>query len=233
MIVLGLTGSIGMGKSTISRQFAALGAKTASADGFVHYLMEQDEIIAEIEREFPEAIFKAIFMPSCHPALGAGAGAVSSNRVFFSRPRTKCGVTGKRIDRKTLGKIVFSDDNKRKILEKILHPRVRELEEDFVKKQQRLGARLVVLDIPLLFETGAEARVDGVVVVTAPVFIQRRRVLARAGMSDEKLEKILKTQMPDHEKCKRADFIIPTGLGLAYSFRKARETILLFHQGVI
>lgn len=184
MVVLGLTGSIGMGKSTVSKQFALLGAKVASADDFVHYLLKNDlKIIAEIAKEFPNAIIDGV------------------------------------IERKILGKIVFADAEKRKILEQILHPKVVALEEKFVKKQRNLGAKLVVLDIPLLFETGAENRVDYTVVVTAPKFIQRRRVLARIGVTPEKFEQILKTQMPDNEKRKRADFIIQTGLGKAYSFR--------------
>ena len=184
MIVIGLTGSIGMGKSTVSKQFALLGAKVASADDFVHYLLKNDlKIIAEIAKEFPNAIIDGV------------------------------------IERKILGKIVFADAEKRKILEQILHPKVVALEEKFVKKQRNLGAKLVVLDIPLLFETGAENRVDYTVVVTAPKFIQRRRVLARIGVTPEKFEQILKTQMPDNEKRKRADFIIQTGLGKAYSFR--------------
>jgi dephospho-CoA kinase len=190
MIIIGLTGSIGMGKSTVSRQFAALGAKVANADDFVHQLMEKDDVISEISEVFPNAIID------------------------------------KKIDRKILGKIVFADETKRKILEKILHPKVVELEEKFVKKQQKLGAKLVVLDIPLLFETGADARVDYAVVVSAPKDVQRRRVLARAGMSAEKFERILKTQMPDLEKKKRADFIIPTGLGKSYSFREVRRVYL-------
>ena len=190
-----------MGKSTVSKQFAALGAKTASADDFVHYLMNYDKnVFSEIAQHFPSAIL------SCHPALVAGSG-------------------DKKIDRKILGKIVFADCEKRKILEKILHPRVWELEEKFVAKQQCLGAKLVVLDIPLLFETGAEKRMDYTVAVTAPKFIQRRRVLARAGMTPEKFEQIAKSQMPDLEKCKRADFVVPTGLGKAYSFRAVKEII--------
>ena len=115
---------------------------------------------------------------------------------------------------------MFADAQKLKILEQILHPKVVALEEKFVKKQRSLGAKLVVLDIPLLFETGAEKRVDYTVVVTAPKFIQRRRVLARTGMTAEKFAQIISTQMPDNEKRKRADFIIQTGLGKAYSFRE-------------
>lgn len=190
MIIIGLTGSIGMGKSTVSRQFAVLGAKVANADDFVHQLMKKDEVIVEVAEIFPSAIID------------------------------------KKIDRKILGQIVFADETKRKILEKILHPKVVELEEKFLKKQQKLGAKLVVLDIPLLFETGADARVDYAVVVSAPKNVQRRRVLKRAGMSAEKFEWILKTQMPDLEKKKRADFIIPTGLGKAYSFREVKKLII-------
>ena len=185
MIVIGLTGSIGMGKSTVSKQFSLLGAKVASADDFVHYLLKNDtKIIADIAKEFPNAVIDGV------------------------------------IERKILGKIVFADAQKLKILEQILHPKVVALEEKFVKKQRRLGAKLVVLDIPLLFETGAEKRVDYTVVVTAPKFIQRRRVLARTGMTAEKFAQIISTQMPDNEKRKRADFIIQTGLGKAYSFRE-------------
>ena len=185
MIVIGLTGSIGMGKSTVSKQFSLLGAKVASADDFVHYLLKNDtKIIADIAKEFPNAVIDGV------------------------------------IERKILGKIVFADAQKLKILEQILHPKVVALEEKFVKKQRSLGAKLVVLDIPLLFETGAEKRVDYTVVVTAPKFIQRRRVLARTGMTAEKFAQIISTQMPDNEKRKRADFIIQTGLGKAYSFRE-------------
>lgn len=187
MIVIGLTGSIGMGKSTVSKQFALLGAKTASADAFVHQLMEHDKnLIAEVEEHFPTV------------------------------------VKNNKIDRQILGKIVFADSEKRKLLEQIIHHKVIELEQEFVRKQQSLGAELVVLDIPLLFETGAENRVNYSVVVTAPAFIQKRRVLARKGMTLEKFEAIIASQMPDYEKRLRADFIIATGLGKADSFRQVK-----------
>ena len=126
---------------------------------------------------------------------------------------------GAKINRPALGKIIFSDAEKRKKLEKILHPRVRELEKKFVQKQKRLGAKIVVLDIPLLFETHGEKRVDWTIVATAPYFIQKRRVMARPNMNEEKFRQILARQMPDRMKRKKADFVIPTGLGKAYSFR--------------
>ncbi len=220
MIVVGLTGSIGMGKSTVAAQFSALGAKTASADGFVHQLLASDkQVFAEIEQNFPTAILH------CHPALVAGSGETNSASSFITRPRYKNGVTAKYIDRQALGKIVFADAEKRKILERILHPRVVALEEEFGWAQRRLGAKLLVLDIPLLFETGAQNRVDYTIVVTAPEFIQRRRVLARAGMSAEKFERIIKTQMPDREKQEKADFIVQTGLGKAHSFKQVKQLI--------
>ncbi len=188
MIVIGLTGSIGMGKSTVGRQFALLGAKVASADAFVHQLMEQDKkLIAEVEKNFPSAIIN------------------------------------QKIDRQKLGKVVFSDSEKRKILEHIIHPKVVELEEKFVRRQKLLGTKLLVLDIPLLFETVAEGRVDYTIVVTAPAFIQRQRVLKRKNMTQEKFEKIVASQMPDYEKRLRADFIIDTGLGKAHSFKQSKK----------
>lgn len=189
MIIIGLTGSIGMGKSTVSLQFALLGAKVANADDFVHQLMEKSEVIVEIAEIFPSAIID------------------------------------KKIDRKILGQIVFADEKKRKILEKIIHPQVVELEEKFIKQQQKLGAKLVVLDIPLLFETGAEKRVDYSVVVTAPAFIQRQRVLKRQNMTQKKFEAIVASQMTDYEKRLRADFIISTGLGKADSFKCIKSII--------
>lgn len=184
MLIIGLTGSIGMGKSTIARQFAALGAKICSADACVHKLMSKNGMaVAEVQKEFPTAV--------------------------------KNGV----VDRKILGKIVFSDKQKLTLLENILHPLVQKREDDFCAHAKRLGTKLVVLDIPLLFETGGENRVDFTVVVSAPAFIQKQRVMARKGMTTEKFERIIATQMQDLEKRNRADFIIPTGLGKAYSFK--------------
>ena len=188
MVIIGLTGGIGMGKSTIARQFAALGAKVCSADACVHTLMSKGgAAVAEVEKYFPSAVKD---------------GAV---------------------DRKALGQIVFSDKQKLTILENILHPLVQQMEDDFCTRAKALGTKLVVLDIPLLFETGGEERVDVTVVVTAPKRVQRQRVMKRSAMSAEKFERIIASQMADMEKCQRADFVIPTGLGKAYSFRIVKE----------
>ncbi|MDX1581359.1 MAG: dephospho-CoA kinase, partial [Alphaproteobacteria bacterium] len=112
-------------------------------------------------------------------------------------------------------------------LEKIIHPLVRKVQLDFLKQASWRGEKLVVLDIPLLFETGGEKRVDATVVVSAPLFLQRQRVLARPGMSEEKFEQVLAQQVPDHEKRRKADFIVPSGLGLSVALREVRRIITL------
>lgn len=187
MIVLGITGSIGMGKSTVAAQFASLGAKLCSADAIVHDLLAHDrEVIAQVHAAFPEAVH---------------AGAVN---------------------RAALGTLVFASDEKRNALERILHPCVVAAENRFIKEQRKLGAACVVLDIPLLFETGAEARCDKAVVVTAPFIIQYLRVMRRPGMSAAKFRAILSRQMPDKEKRARADFVIATWLGRKHSLRQVK-----------
>ncbi len=188
MIVIGLTGSIGMGKSTVASQLAALGVKGICADSIVHRLLASG---------------------------GAGVGPVGA--AFDGVIKNGA------VDRKALGAAVFGNDEKRKKLEAILHPMVVAEEDMFIRNMRRLGAEYVVMDIPLLFETGAEERCDIVAVASAPAFIQRQRVLARPGMSEEKFRHILAAQMPDSEKRARADFIIPTGLGKAYSFACVKE----------
>lgn len=134
---------------------------------------------------------------------------------------------GGTIDRQALGAAVFADAAARKDLEAILHPRVRAAAKRFLRNQARAGAPLVVLDIPLLYETGGEANVDGVLVVTAPKFLQVRRVLSRPGMSAERFEGILASQVPDREKRRRADYIVETGLGKAYTYRRLQQLITL------
>jgi dephospho-CoA kinase len=187
MIVIGLTGSIGMGKSTVASQFAAMGAKLCSADAIVHVLLKTDtRVRAAIKKEFPQAFID---------------GA---------------------IDRNVLGKIIFADDQKRKRLEAILHPRVQNIENRFVQKNKQLGTKVVVLDIPLLFETGGEQRCDVVIVASAPYFIQKQRVMRRPRMTEEKLNHIISSQMSDANKRRLADFVVATGLGKAHSFRKIK-----------
>jgi dephospho-CoA kinase len=129
------------------------------------------------------------------------------------------------IDRKKLGAIVFFDADKRKNLEQILHPIARHAQDAFIRRMRLSGKKIIGLDIPLLFETGAEARVDVTICVSAPETIQRRRVLARPGMDEERLNAILAAQMTDAEKCARADFVVQTGLGYAHTFRALQKIL--------
>lgn len=176
MIVLGLTGSIGMGKSTTAKMFAEAGVPVHDSDETVHRLYS-GKAVALVEAAFPGV--------------------------------TKSGA----IDRTALAGRVLGDAAALKKLEAIVHPLVRAEADAFLAKNRAAGTPLVVLDIPLLFETGGRDRVDKVVVVTAPAEIQRARVLARPGMSKEKFSAILAKQVPDAEKRRQADFVIDTGRG--------------------
>jgi len=190
VIIIGLTGGIGMGKSTVAGQFATFGAKICSADACVHKLIgRQGAAVDKVKKYFPEAVIDNY------------------------------------IDRKILGQIVFTDKEKLNKLENILHPLVREMEDDFIFRESKLGAKIIVLDIPLLFETESHKRVDITVVVSAPKFIQRQRVTARNNMTEEKFERIIASQMQDLEKQRRADFVIKTGLGKSYSFMMVKELL--------
>ncbi len=194
-IIIGLTGGIGMGKTTVAAQFAAFGARIESADTIVHRLLsEEGEACAQVKQTFPGAVIEG------------------------------------KIDRKALGKIVFADSEKRKNLEAILHPLVIAAENEFIAREQALGTRLLVLDIPLLFETGGEARCDVTVVASAPAFIQRQRVMKRPGMTEEKFRAIVAAQMPDSEKRARADFIVQTGLGKAFSYFQVKAIVRKLHE---
>ncbi|MGY8956847.1 MAG: dephospho-CoA kinase [Alphaproteobacteria bacterium] len=190
MIILGLTGSIGMGKSTAANMFRAMGVPVHDADATVHGLLANDgRVRAAIEARF--------------------VGVVQSGDI----------------DRQALGAAVFGDPAARRDLEAILHPRVRLASQKFLRRHQLLNTDLVVLDIPLLYETGGEARVDAVVVVSAPAFLQRRRVLARPGMDADKFAGILASQLPDREKRHRADFVVETGIGKAYTFSRLKRIV--------
>lgn len=177
MIILGLTGSIGMGKSTTAKMFAAMGVPVNDADAVVHALY-QNEAVAPIEAAFPGT---------------AEAGG---------------------IDRAELSRQLAKDPALFKVLEAIVHPLVRDKERMFLDQQREHGAPLVVLDIPLLYETKGEDRVDAVAVVTCDPQIQRERVLKRPGMTKEKFALIVSRQVPDREKRAKADYIIDTGHGL-------------------
>jgi dephospho-CoA kinase len=184
MRVLGLTGSMGMGKSTTAAMFAQAGVPVYDADAAVH-------------------------------ALYAGAAAPLIEAAF---PGT---TADGRVDREKLGRAVVGRPESLKVLETIVHPLVRAREIAFRDAAAKAGHQFVLLDIPLLFETGGDARVDAVVVVTAPADIQRARVLARPGMTPERLDALLARQMPDAEKRRRAHFLVETGRGL----QSAREQV--------
>jgi len=192
MNILGITGSVGMGKSTACRMLRVLGVPVHDADATVHAL------------------------------LGPAGAAVQAVAVAFSGI-----VRDGMIDRSALGACVFPDPEALSRLENIVHPLVRQSEQRFLKQYQRAGFPLVALDIPLLFETGGEDRCDYVAVVSAPFSIQKARVLSRKGMTEERLCAILARQMPDHEKRRRADWVVPTGLGRGVTFRSLRRIVRL------
>jgi dephospho-CoA kinase len=177
MIVLGLTGSIGMGKSTTAKLFAEAGVPVYDADATVHMIYE-GEAVPVIEAAFP----------------GTTAGG--------------------KVDRARLSAQVVQDPAAMKRLEQIVHPMLRAYHQKFLNNAEQSGAPVAVVDVPLLFETGGEKRVDAVVVVTTTPEIQRERILARANMTQEMLDTVLARQLPDAEKRKRADFVVDTSHGL-------------------
>ncbi len=186
MIIAGLTGSVGMGKSTTAAMFKAAGAAVFDADAAVHALYAKGgAAVPIIQAGLPEAI------------------------------------TDGAVDRAKLSVIVRKDPLQLKVLESFVHPMVEACRKAAVKKAKADGVKVFVFDMPILLETGGEDKVDVVIVVSAPADVQRRRVLARPGMSPEKFEFILSRQMPDAEKRARADFVVNSGSGL----ETAREQV--------
>ena len=180
MMIVGLTGSIGMGKSTAAKMLRQMGVPVYDADANVHAIQAKGGVaLPAIEAAFPGVV--------------------------------KDGV----LDRQALGARVFGNKEALRRLEAIVHPLVGQRQRAFLKRAARRGEKLVVLDIPLLFEGAGERRVDAVLVVSAPAFLQRHRVMARPGMSNERLDGILRQQVPDVLKRRKATVVIPTGLGLA------------------
>jgi dephospho-CoA kinase len=177
MLLLGLTGSIGMGKSTTAKLFAEAGVPVYDADAIVHRLYE-GEAAPAIEAAFP--------------------GTTADGKV----------------DRVRLSARVLHDPAAIKQLEQIVHPMLGASRQKFMRDAEASGAPVAVVDVPLLFETGGEKRVDAVVVVTTTPEIQRQRILARDNMTSEKLDAILARQLPDAEKRQRADFVVDTSHGL-------------------
>jgi dephospho-CoA kinase len=186
--ILGLTGSIGMGKSAVAAMLRGLGVPVFDADAAVHELQGPGGACIEpIERAFP-------------------------------------GTTGPQgVDRQKLGAAVFGNPEALKLLERIVHPEVAEMRRAFLA--DNIDAKLIVFDIPLLFEKTGEHGLDGVVVVSAPAAMQRERVLARPGMTAEKFEQILKLQVPDAEKRTRADYVIDTGVSLAETRHAVQQLV--------
>ncbi|MFJ1311232.1 dephospho-CoA kinase [Agrobacterium sp. P15N1-A] len=188
MIVIGLTGSIGMGKTTTAKLFAGEGVPVLDSDEVVHGLYRA-EAVPLIEAAFP--------------------GTTVSGTV----------------DRQRLGEVLRQNPANFSRLEEIVHPLVRGRQEAFLEQARKEDRQFALLDIPLLFETGAESRVDKVVVVSCAPQIQRERVLSRPGMTEEKFEMILARQMPDAEKRRRADFIVDSGNGVEAARDQVREIL--------
>ncbi|KAF0114961.1 MAG: dephospho-CoA kinase [Rhodospirillaceae bacterium] len=188
MRILGLTGSIAMGKSTAAAMLRRLGVPVHDADATVHGLL--------------------------------GGAALSGVRAAFPEA-----VVGGMVDRAALGARVFGDHAALRRLEGILHPLVRRAEQRFLRRAAVRRASVVVLDVPLLFETGGEGRCDAVVLVTAPRFLQTQRVLRRSGMTLDKLNAIRICQAPEAEKRRRADFVVPTGLGCRLTMQRLRRVL--------
>jgi dephospho-CoA kinase len=188
MFILGLTGSLGMGKSTTAGFFAEAGVPVHDADAVVHRLYE-GEAVAAIEAAFP--------------------GTTTAGKV----------------DRIKLAARAVDDPRALRRLEAIVHPLVREAKTRFLAEAEKRGAPVVVLDIPLLLETGGHQKVDAVVVVSAPAETQRQRVLARPGMTADKLDALLARQMADSEKRRHADFVVDTSRGFDAARAQVQEIL--------
>lgn len=190
MIVLGLTGSIGMGKTTTANLFRALGCPVFDADAAVHSL------------------------------YGKGGKAVPLIKAVFSDA-----VKDGEVVRPKLGIHMRADPLNLQVLESFIHPMVGELRADFLQQAEASGADIVVLDVPLLFETGGDAHVDKIAVVTAPHYIQRERVMARPGMTKALFKTLLSRQTPDIEKRRRADYLIFSDQGLPFAREQVQKIL--------
>jgi len=188
MFILGLTGSVGMGKSATAKMFADEGVPVHDADAAVHALY-QGEAVKPIEAAFP--------------------GTTADGKV----------------DRLKLGERVIGHPEEIRRLERIVHPLVARVRDEFLADAERRGATIALLDIPLLYETGGEKLCDAVVVVSAPAEMQRERVLARPGMTEAKFAAIVAKQMPDADKRARADFIVDTSKGFDAARAQVRDIL--------
>ncbi len=191
---IGLTGSIGMGKSTTAQMFRDEGVAVLDSDEIVHEIYRGPATL-EIEKAFPGVVFEGV------------------------------------VDRAKLAARVLNDAAAMKKLEAIVHPLVWSARDAFVRARRAAGDRLVVYDIPLLFETGSDKNVDAIVVVTAPEDVQKARVMARPGMTEDKFRAILKKQLPDSLKRARADFLVHTDQGLDAARTQVRAILRQLQQG--
>lgn len=195
MVILGLTGSIAMGKTTAAGLLRRLGVPVFEADREVHALLARGgTAVPMVAAEFPGLVTDGV------------------------------------VDRAALGQRVFTDAQALADLEAILHPLVRQSEQRFLRAAALRRVPLVVLDIPLLLETGGERAVDATLVVSAPAFIQESRVFGRPGMTPERLQAVLGRQMADVEKRRRADFVVPTGLGRRETLRRLKGIVTLMRR---
>ena len=186
-----------MGKSTIASMLCHLGVLVHDADACVHDLMRNDKAVREaIASTFP--IYR-------YPAL------------YHKK--------NKSINRVQLGKLVFEHDGKRRALENILHPAVRQAQKEFIRQNRSKGLKIVTLDIPLLFETGADMYVDYILTASAPYFIQRNRVLSRPNMNEAKFQAIIQKQISDGEKRLRSDYLINTGIGRTHTMKQLKKML--------
>lgn len=195
MIILGVTGSIGMGKSTVSEMLRDMDIPVHDADATVHAL------------------------------IGPGGAAVDAVISAFPESLAIADNGQKYIDRTVLGKIVFADPEKKRTLEKILHPLVQADSAAFRDRMEKAGHKLIVFDIPLLYETGGEKRVNAVLCVTADAKVQEARVLARPGMTPERLAHVRAQQLPDAEKRARADYIVTTDISMEDTREQLRKIV--------
>ena len=194
MIILGLTGSIAMGKSATADIFAAYGVPVFDADKCVHQLIGfNGRLVPLIAKEFPSTLEKV------------------KNYRFINRAK--------------LGDIVFNNKKMKRTLENIIHPHIGRERKKWRQQAIRRREKIICYDVPLLFETNGEKAVDEVIVVSAPYFIQRQRALRRKNMDQKKLDNILKSQIPDKDKRKRADFVVNTGNGHRFSRNQVKNII--------
>ncbi|GLQ04934.1 dephospho-CoA kinase [Sneathiella chinensis] len=188
--LLGLTGSIGMGKSTVGKMFQSLGIPVYNVDAEIHKLYDRGGIaVAPIQQEFPEAVIDG------------------------------------RVDRPTLSKLVVGNEDAIKRLERIVHPLVGQDRAEFIRDAEESGHSMVVIDVPLIFETGGEKNFHTIIVVSASAPVQRERVLARDDMSAEKFEAILARQLPDAEKRDRAHHVINTDCSEEETFEQVKKLV--------